>query len=146
MQPLTDDERAALMVSLESTYRTFVRVVAQGRKMKVDEVEPLARGRVYSGEDAKAVGLVDLLGGFDVALREVTALVPAEHRARLEAHVMRSPRHALSIMEPPNEGEAGRRAASALLTSILPLPERIFVQLAASGERVLALWTGGDGT
>ena len=146
-KPLTEDERAALMVSLESTYRTFVRVVAQGRKMKVDEVEPLARGRVYTGEDAKAVGLVDVLGGFDVALREVTAMVPAEHRERLEAHVLRTPRHPLSIMEPPNEGEAGRRAASALLSSILPLPERIFVQLAASGERVLALWTDTiDGT
>ncbi len=145
-QPLTEDERAALMVSLESTYRTFVRVVAQGRKMKVDEVEPLARGRVYTGEDAKAVGLVDVLGGFDVALREVTALVPAEDRPRLEAKVMRTPRHPLAIMEPPSEGEAGRKAASALLSSILPMPERLLVQLAASGERVLALWTGGDGT
>ena len=145
-QPLTEDERAALMVSLESTYRTFVRVVAQGRKMKVDEVEPLARGRVYTGEDAKAVGLVDVLGGFDVALREVTALVPAEDRPRLEAKVMRMPRHPLAIMEPPSEGEAGRKAASALLSSILPMPERLLVQLAASGERVLALWTGGDGT
>jgi protease-4 len=36
--PLSEDERAALMRELEATYRTFVRVVAQGRKMKVDEV------------------------------------------------------------------------------------------------------------
>ncbi|CAN5924752.1 signal peptide peptidase SppA [soil metagenome] len=144
--PLTEDERAALMRQLESTYRTFVRVVAQGRKMKVDEVEPLARGRVYTGEDAKAVGLVDVLGGFDVALREVTAMTAAEQRGRLEVRVMRPPRNALPIMEPPNEGEAGRRAASALLASILPLPERTMLQLAASGEHVLALWTGGDGT
>jgi protease-4 len=142
-QPLSEDERSALMRQLESTYRTFVRVVAQGRKMKVEDVEPLARGRVYTGEDAKALGLVDVLGGFDVALREVTALLPADQRDRVEAHVMRVPRHPLPVLVPPSEGEAGRRAAS-LLASFLPLPERTFVELAASGEHVLALWTDGD--
>jgi protease-4 len=142
--PLSEDERGALMRELDATYRTFVRVVAQGRKMKVDEVEPLARGRVYTGEDAKAAGLVDVLGGFDVALREVTALVPADARARLEPRVVRSPRRALPLLAPPLEGEGGRRAASALLASLLPMPERAMVELAATGERVLALWTGGD--
>jgi protease-4 len=142
--PLTEDERAALMRELEATYRTFVRVVAQGRKMKVDEVEPLARGRVYTGEDAKAAGLVDVLGGFDVALREVRALIPAEVRDDCEPHVFRAPRRALPIMEPPAEGEAGRRAASLMLGSLLPAPERMIVELAAMGDRVLALWTGGD--
>ncbi len=142
---LTEDERLALTRQLESTYRTFVRVVAQGRKMKVDEVEPLAQGRVYTGEDAKAARLVDVLGGFDVALREVISMIPAELRDRVEAHVLRTPRRALPIMEPPTEGEAGRRAASAMLASFLPMPERIMLELAASGERVLALWTGGEG-
>jgi protease-4 len=142
--PLSEDERSALMRELDATYRTFVRVVAQGRKMKVDEVEPLARGRVYTGEDAKAAGLVDALGGFDVALREVTALVPADARARLEPRVVRAPRRALPLLTPPLEGEGGRRAASALLSALLPMPERAMVELAATGERVLALWTGGD--
>ena len=144
--PLSEDERAALMRELEATYRTFVRVVAQGRKMKVDEVEPLARGRVYTGEDAKAAGLVDVLGGFDVALREVRALIPADVREDCEPHVFRAPRRALPIMEPPAEGEAGRRAASALLSALLPSSERVIVELAATGDRVLALWTGGDMT
>jgi protease-4 len=141
---LSEDERAALMRELEATYRTFVRVVAQGRKMKVDEVEPLARGRVYTGEDAKAAGLVDVLGGFDVALREVCAMLPAEIREHVEPHVVRAPRRAIPIMHPPTDGEAGRRAASALLSALLPMPERTIVELAATGDRVLALWTGGD--
>jgi protease-4 len=142
--PLSEDERAALMRELEATYKTFVRVVAQGRKMKVDEVEPLARGRVYTGEDAKAAGLVDVLGGFDVALRELRAMLPAELRDQAEPHVVRSPRRALPLMEPPVEGEAGRRAASAILAALLPMPERVVVELAANGDRVLALWMGGD--
>lgn len=142
--PLSEDERAALMRELDATYRTFVRVVAQGRKMKVDEVEPLARGRVYTGEDAKAAGLVDVLGGFEVALRELRAMLPADIREEVEPHVLRPRRHPFPIMEPPAEGEAGRRAASALLAALLPMPERVIVELAATGDRVLTLWTGGD--
>jgi protease-4 len=142
--PLSEDERTALMRELEATYRTFVRVVAQGRKMKVDEVEPLARGRVYTGEDAKAAGLVDVLGGFEAALRELTTMLPAEVRNVVEPHVVRPPRRPLPIMDPPSEGEAGRRAASAMLAALLPAPERVVVELAATGDRVLALWMGGD--
>lgn len=142
--PLSEDERTALMRDLEAVYRTFVRVVAQGRKMKVDEVEPLARGRVYTGEDAKAAGLVDVLGGFDVALREVRAMLPASIRDSVEPHVIRAPRNAVPLMRPPTEGEAGRRAASALLSLLLPAPERAMVELGWSGERVLALWMGGE--
>ena len=139
---LSEDERSALMRELEATYRTFVRVVAQGRKMKVDEVESLARGRVYTGEDAKAAGLVDVLGGFDVALREVRAMLPADVREDAEPHMIRAPRHALPLMHPPTDGEAGRRAASAILAAVLPTPERLIVELAARGDRVLLLWTG----
>jgi protease IV len=142
--PLSEDERGALTRELEATYRTFVRVVAQGRKMKVDEVEPLARGRVYTGEDAKAAGLVDVLGGFDAALREVRAMMPAELRDDSEPHVVRAPRHPVPLMEQPSGGEAGRRAASALLAALLPTSDRLIVELAATGDRVLTLWTGGD--
>ena len=139
--PLSEDERGALMRELEAVYKTFVRVVAQGRKMTIEEVEPLARGRVYTGEDAKAAGLVDVLGGFDTALREVRAMLPADIRDALEPQVIRAPRNALPILRPPTEGEAGRRAASALLSAVLPPPERILVELAAMGDRVLTLWS-----
>ncbi len=139
--PLSEDERTALMRELEAVYKTFVRVVAQGRKMTIEEVEPLARGRVYTGEDAKAAGLVDVLGGFDTALREVRAMLPADIRDALEPQVIRAPRSALPILRPPTEGEAGRRAASALLSALLPMPDRIVVELAATGDRVLTLWS-----
>jgi protease-4 len=141
--PLNEDEKVALGRELDATYRTFVRVVAEGRKMKVEEVEPLARGRVYTGEDAKAHGLVDVLGGFDVALREVKSMIPSELRERAKPVVLRTPRRPIPTVEPPTDGEAGRRAARAFLSSILPEPERIVVELVAHGERVLALWQGG---
>ena len=54
---------------LDETYKGFKDHVATGRHMTPEEVEAVAKGRVWSGEDAKAHGLVDELGGYSVALR-----------------------------------------------------------------------------
>ena len=54
---------------LDDTYRGFKDHVATGRHMTQEEVERVAKGRVWSGEDAKARGLVDELGGYEAALR-----------------------------------------------------------------------------
>jgi len=140
--PLSEDEKSALGRELDATYRTFVRVVAEGRKMKVEDVEPLARGRVYTGDDAKAQGLVDVLGGFDVALREVRSMLPPDAREGAKPVVLRMPRRPIPVVEAPTEGEAGRRAARAFLSSIMPESESAVVELVARGERVLTLWQG----
>jgi protease-4 len=54
---------------LDMVYAGFKEHVASGRRLDKDTVEQIARGRVWSGEDAKARGLVDELGGYDEALR-----------------------------------------------------------------------------
>src|SRR5262249_42837273 len=54
---------------LDETYKGFKDHVASGRQMTQEAVEEAAKGRVWSGEDAKARGLVDALGGYDVAMR-----------------------------------------------------------------------------
>jgi protease-4 len=54
---------------LDTVYAGFKDRVASGRRLDKDAVEQIARGRVWTGEDAKARGLVDELGGYDVALR-----------------------------------------------------------------------------
>jgi protease IV len=54
---------------LDETYRGFKDHVATGRHMTPEDVEAVAKGRVWSGEDAKMHGLVDELGGYSVALR-----------------------------------------------------------------------------
>jgi protease-4 len=56
---------------LDTTYSGFKQHVAAGRHMSPDAVEAAARGRVWSGEDAKEKGLVDELGGYATALRLV---------------------------------------------------------------------------
>ena len=61
--------RARLQALLDATYKGFKDHVASGRHMTPDAVEAVAQGRVWSGEEAKKNGLVDALGGYEVALR-----------------------------------------------------------------------------
>jgi protease-4 len=71
---------------IDGHYRSFVEIVAQARQKSFDEIEPLARGRVWTGSDAHARGLVDHLGGFDRAValvREQLQGVPLEDDARV---------------------------------------------------------------
>ncbi|MGC2201384.1 MAG: signal peptide peptidase SppA [Stellaceae bacterium] len=60
---------ARLEAFLDETYKGFKDHVATGRHMTQEEVEAVAKGRVWSGEEAKSRGLVDELGGYPVALR-----------------------------------------------------------------------------
>ncbi len=57
-----------------SIYADFTKKVAEGRKLPLEQVEQLARGRVWTGADAKERGLVDELGGFWTAVTEVKTL------------------------------------------------------------------------
>lgn len=136
---LDDDARATIQRELDAMYRAFVGVVAAGRKMPEDDVERLARGRVYTGQDALDAKLVDMLGGFDIALEEVKRRLAPHVRARVEVHLAKTPRHPLPVPDPPSKDEASRQAATALLCALLPAHERLAVELALGGERVLAL-------
>ncbi|MGL4393896.1 MAG: signal peptide peptidase SppA [Brevinema sp.] len=78
---MTPQEREILTASVLDTYEQFVKVVAEGRKMSVDQVKPLADGRIYTGQQALKLGLVDELGTFDDALeytRKTYELADAE--------------------------------------------------------------------
>ncbi|MDB5365358.1 MAG: signal peptide peptidase SppA [Rhodospirillales bacterium] len=68
-RPASAQERERRNASLDRIYASFVDGVAKGRKLSPDKVEAIARGRVWTGKQAKDVGLVDELGGLDVALR-----------------------------------------------------------------------------
>ena len=61
--------RSRLEALLDATYQGFKDHVAAGRHMTADAVEAVAQGRVWTGEEAKAHGLVDALGGYGTALR-----------------------------------------------------------------------------
>jgi protease-4 len=67
-RPLDEGEREAMSREIDGYYREFVDIVARGRQRPADEIERLARGRVYSGAEAYRLGLVDRLGGFETAM------------------------------------------------------------------------------
>ncbi len=68
VRPLSDQERAIFQQMLDSVHTQFITAVAAGRKMDAAKVRQLADGRIYSGEQAKTIGLVDNLGGLREAI------------------------------------------------------------------------------
>ena len=72
--PLDDNTRAVAQESVEKIYSTFVSRVAAGRKMTFAQVDAIGQGRVWSGQDALRIGLVDKIGGMDEALKEAASL------------------------------------------------------------------------
>ncbi|MDH3652843.1 MAG: signal peptide peptidase SppA [Myxococcales bacterium] len=97
-RPLSEEERSLMNRELDAFYESFVALVADGRGRTVDEIEPLARGRVWLAADAHRHGLVDRLGGMDQALEllKETIDVPPRLRERLRPMVLASYR-----LEPP---------------------------------------------
>ena len=80
-RPFTEDEMTYLSQYVNRGYKLFRHRVAEGRKMTDEQVEKIAQGHVFTGQDAQKIGLVDQLGGLDVAV------VKAAQLAKLPNHV-----------------------------------------------------------
>jgi len=81
-EPFSEEEREQLRQELGDFYARFKRIVAQGRGLGEEEVEEIARGRVWTGKQAKEIGLVDELGDFETALataKKLAGLESEEH-------------------------------------------------------------------
>jgi protease-4 len=68
VHPMKEQDKAMLWNMASGVYSRFIDKVALNRKMTYNEVRSMAKGRVWTGEDAYKLGLVDVLGGFDKAL------------------------------------------------------------------------------
>lgn len=68
MRPFNQDEKALIQMSVAQSYDTFISRCAEGRHMTKEAIEKVGEGRVWTGEMAKELGLVDVLGGIDTAL------------------------------------------------------------------------------
>ena len=78
-------ERERFNASLDRIYEDFTSKVAAGRKLPKERVLEIAKGRVWTGEDAKGLGLVDELGGYATALRlaKAAAKIPADEKVKV---------------------------------------------------------------
>lgn len=73
-RPMTTEETAVLQNYVNSGYKLFVKRVADGRNMKVEDVDKIGQGRVWLGKDALKLKLVDKLGGVDDAIAKAAEL------------------------------------------------------------------------
>ncbi len=71
MRALSPEDREYFQGIIDDLYGQFVAMVAEGRKKPVEEIEKIADGRVFTGREALHLGIVDALGGQDVALAEL---------------------------------------------------------------------------
>jgi protease-4 len=120
-QPFTPEERKAWTVLLQETYRQFVGKAAEGRKMSYNKLEALAQGRVYTGQMAKKLGLIDSLG----TLKDAVAAAKVAAGLKADAEV-----DLLVLPEPKSFFEQlfGDPAGEADLESLLPEGFKIWQQ------------------
>lgn len=70
LRKFSPEDRAMLQSVIDNTHEQFIRAVAEGRKLPIDEVRKIADGRILSGEQAKGAKLVDRLGTLQDAIEE----------------------------------------------------------------------------
>jgi protease-4 len=87
-QPLSPAARQKLREGIEEVYSRFLEVVAEGRRRPVAQIRPLAEGRLWLGAQAAENGLVDELGGLDLAVARLRekAGIPATEKVTLVAY------------------------------------------------------------
>jgi protease-4 len=81
---MTPSQTAAFSAWMDRIYNGFIARVAEGRRLPVERVEEIARGHIWTGAQAKTLGLVDSLGGFPQAVERAKALAHISGQARLK--------------------------------------------------------------
>jgi protease-4 len=120
---------ARLEAFLDADYRGFKSRVAAGRHMTADAVEAVAQGRIWTGEQAKARGLVDALGGYRTALRLVREAAKIPSAAPVELAVYPQPPGPIGFVYDRLTGRRrdgnGGAALGRAIAAIEPLVQRL---------------------
>ena len=116
-RPMNDAERLWFQRMVDETYADFVGHVSAGRNLPLDSVYKIAEGRVYSGQQAYEIGLVDELGDMDDALKYTAKLVNIEGKYRtMELPKLEDPFKKLM------KGLSSSSSEKALLEAFGPIP------------------------
>jgi protease-4 len=121
----TDEERVKVLESMQAFYDQFVEKVAEARHTSPEKIDQIAQGRVWTGMQAKQVGLVDQLGGLQeaVAVAKQRAHIPADEDVEL---VIYPPRRTFyEVLSEQFDQPAQRGAAEAIATLLGPRDRRI---------------------
>jgi protease-4 len=127
-QPYTPDQLAALDREVDAIYADFTSKVAKGRKLPLAQVQDIAKGRVWSGADGRAHGLVDELGGLWTATdaaKKLAGIAPSERVSFRFYPRQRGLFEALSDLF--GSSQAGARAVQGFVTLMNAAPVRAVV-------------------
>jgi protease-4 len=116
--PFTDSERAAMQKLLNEIYDQFTAKAAQGRKMEQEKLEKLARGRIYSGNRAREIGLIDEIGTLDDAIAAAKKLAGLNPEDKLEKLNLPKPTSPFEQLFGPLDASAKLNADSQLLQTL----------------------------
>jgi protease-4 len=111
--------RSRFEASLDRIYEDFTRKVAAGRGLELDEVRRIARGRIWTGEDALELGLVDELGGMSTAYRAAREELGLEPDAPIRVKRFPARRSPFELLF--DRGRTGRAATAALARALAEL-------------------------
>ena len=109
-RPRTADELAVLQRSTDLVYDAFLTRVASARRLSIDSVRSIAEGRVWSGQQAQRLGLVDSLGGLDAAIASAAGLakLTGDYAIREYPRVKRPTERLMELLEDEPEPVAAR--------------------------------------
>ncbi|MDB4990254.1 MAG: Protease, partial [Myxococcaceae bacterium] len=138
-RPFTDDERAGLADKLRIWYRQFLERVAEGRHMSIERVDELARGRVYNGDTAQALGLIDSLGGLSSAIARARQLSGLSVEAEVVVRPV-VPTTLLDLVTSSSKTEAS--AAESVPLPLRGLLKRLYPWTLLNGFEPMALYEG----
>ena len=105
-KPWTDTERDAMQKMMNDIYAQFTKKAAAGRKMDYDKLEKMARGRVYTGNQALALGLVDELGTLDDAIIHAKKAAGIDPETKLERLNLPKPTSPIEALFGPTDPTA----------------------------------------
>jgi len=91
LRPLTEAERSIIQQGVNEIYFTFIQKVADGRGMTTAQIDSIGQGRVWSGEDAMEIGLVDVLGGVEDAISIAAGMAKVENYRVVEYPSQKDP-------------------------------------------------------
>src|SRR6202051_994438 len=133
-QDYTPAEWARFQAWLDRVYVDFTNKVADGRKLPREKVLEIAKGRIWSGEDAKNLGLVDALGGYDTALRLAKKAIGVSDGEEVKIVVFPKPKSLIeSVIERRGPENSDKEAVGQTLARILEIVQPVARQLNAVG-------------
>lgn len=132
-QDYNDTEWQRFEAWLDRVYDDFTGKVAEGRRLSRGRVKEIAKGRIWTGEDAKAIGLVDELGGFDRALELVKKAIGVPENDEVKVVVFPQRKKLYELLLPREADNSEKEASAEAVASVLRAVQPVTQKLQAAG-------------